>query len=88
MHIDENWAVTTARARAFFDAQPDVIACADGFRCGDCSIQLMTIPAQDDHPFAMQRTRLLIDGPEFEVRARIDASFCDFFQPEAEPLHY
>ena len=31
MHIDENWAVTTARARAFFDAQPDVIACADGF---------------------------------------------------------
>ena len=28
MHIDENWAVTTARARAFFDAQPDVIACA------------------------------------------------------------
>ena len=77
MHIDENWAVTTARARAFFDAQPDVIACADGFRCGDCSIQLMTIPAQDDHPFAMQRTRLLIDG-----------SFCDFFQPEAEPLHY
>ena len=69
MHIDENWAVTTARARAFFDAQPDVIACADGFRCGDCSIQLMPIPAQDDHPFAMPRTRLLIDGPESEVRA-------------------
>ena len=61
--------MATARARAFFDAQPDVTPCAEGYRYRSCTIRLTPLATQSDHPFALPRTQLVIDGPEAEVRA-------------------
>lgn len=69
MIIDENWAVAKARIEAFFAEQSDVIPDTNGYHYGACTILLTSIEVQDTHPFAMPRTRLIIKGPDDDVRA-------------------
>lgn len=68
MLIDENWAVAITRIEAFFVEQPDVSSHINGYRYGDCTITLIPIEPQNDAPFALPRTRIIIEGPDDEVR--------------------
>lgn len=69
MRIQENWAVSPARARAFFASQPDVAAAGEDFRYKSCTIRLLDVPVAAHLPFAVPRVLLEITGPEEEVRA-------------------
>ena len=68
MVLEENWAVSEARIRAFFLEQPDVAALPQGFRFGSCSITL-TPTTGSAGPFPVARTIVRMDGPEEAVRA-------------------
>ena len=56
MIIEENWAVSPERIRAFFEEFPQVEATEDGFLLDGCEIRLTAIDATLFGKWAMKRT--------------------------------
>ena len=67
MILEENWAVSPQRARAFFSGQEDVVPVGQGFSFGCCTITVTPLQGQIcSMPIA--RSLIRFEGPEQQVR--------------------
>lgn len=69
MVICENWAVSPARAAAFFRSQPEVKPDGTDFRWGNCRVTLTERNGHVLDRWPIARTEVRIEGPEAEARA-------------------
>ena len=68
MRMDENWALALERISAFFLEQADVQADGNGFRYRSCTITLVPISGQAMGKWEIQRTQVVFEGDDEDVR--------------------
>ena len=78
MILDENWAVAPDRVRAFFAALPGAEATENGFLVEGCQVRLTAIDGQLLGKWAMQRTRICIEGPDDAAKSLYRKFFLRF----------